>query len=468
MFAIMVLVLARAGELYGVGPWDRNAVLAALDERAQTGIPRHLDHDDGQALQEAVTAALIANPTDGEIASAAMRASFPVVPSVSPVIYDSMPSIDVEMFPAFTLPWKITADVTIDASVDGSRWQRAIDVPRAAGQIAIPLEKLFPRAGRPGFHAVRLRASLRFNGEPGFLPSGDARDLPVLTYGVVGASAAGQRVATILNSAARATANDLVSSLPRVPLDTWLRTIAVTRDGPTVYWTGQWCEARIGADDDQHTSICARAIVGSSPDGGHAELWVKVATVDASGPKPTWTTVPPTVEGLDLIANLARSSGDLGTLPFTLRANSDQWPRAALRVDPRAITFSPELPRPGEPVTIAMEVRNTGTSDLFGARIDVIVADNDSEPALAHRQFVRSIEAGGSVTVKTDARFPRGYGVVEAMVLANSHGALGTLLDGENGSRAAWRIVRPELAPPGFVERMGAAIGCKPDCPEIR
>lgn len=199
MFVIVAMVLTWASELYGLRSPDRNSVLTAFEQRALTGIPRHLDHDEGQELQQAVTAALAANANDGEMAWAALRASFPIVPRVSPVIFDSMPSISVEVLPPFTLPWKITADATIEASLDGSDWRRAIDLPHASGQSQIPIEKLFPRAPRPGFHVVRFRATLHFNGAPGFLPATDARELPVVTYGITGPSAAGQRVAALLN-----------------------------------------------------------------------------------------------------------------------------------------------------------------------------------------------------------------------------------------------------------------------------
>jgi hypothetical protein len=39
-----------------------------------------------------------------------------------------------------------------------------------------------------------------------------------------------------------------------------------------------------------------------------------------------------------------------------------------------------------------------------------------------------------------------------------------TVTRNSNWTFVAWRIVRPDLAPKGFVEAVGAAIGCKPDC----
>jgi hypothetical protein len=109
-------------------------------------------------------------------------------------------------------------------------------------------------------------------------------------------------------------------------------------------------------------------------------------------------------------------------------------------------------------------VKNPGTSDLLGLLMNVVVGDAADGPAFARRQFVRSIPAGESVIVKTDARFPRGYGVISVLALTGADAQFPALTVDSNWSFTAWRIVRPELAPPGFVDRLGAAIGCKPDC----
>lgn len=451
----MIWTSAPSGARVG----DRADVLAALDQRALTGVPRHLDHDEGEELQDAVTAALKANPTDGEMAWAALRASFPIVPRAAPVIYDSMPSIGVETLSPFALPWRVAADVSIDASVDGSGWHHALD--HASRQGPIPIAKLFPTAARPGFHAVRLRATLEFSGQPGFLPASDIRELPVVTYGITGPTPAGQRVDAILMSAARANASDIDRNLPPIPFGTWLRTVAATPGSP-IFWTAAWCVDRTGADDEREPSICARATVGASRQGGHAEVWVKIATVDPSGTKPTWTAVPPTLDGVDLIDG-PRATADLASVPSALRSSVDAWPHASLAL--RAVGVSPATPQPGEPVTIVVQADNTGTSDLIGTGIDLVVGDSDQGPALAHRQFVRSIPAGGSVIVEMQARFPRGYGVVSVLIWPGNHTTFRTLLaDGAEGSATAWRVVRPDLAPPGFATRMGAAIGCIPGC----
>jgi len=463
MFAIAVLTLTWASALEGVRSPDRSALLTALDERVLTGFPKHLDHDEGQDLQAAVTAALAANPNDSELGWAAVRASFAMFAHVSPVFSDGLPSIDIDMLPALTLPWKITADTTIDASVDGSEWRHAKHFPpNAIGMI--PIDKLFPRASRPGFHVVRLRTTLDFHGGPAFLPPSDTRELRPVIYGITGTSPAGQHVAALLNSAARANASDFDPSLPRVPLSAWLRTIAATPGSPPIEWVAQWCEDRPGLEDEQRSSICARTLVGASPEGGHAEIWVKFATVDTSGVKPTLTAITPTLEAVDLIANMRRAKGDLATLPSALRSSSDDWPHAAVLLDPEAIVVSPASPKPGEPVTIAIEVKNPGTSDLLGLLMNVVVGDAADGPAFAQRQFVRSIPAGESVIVKTDARFPRGYGVISVLAMIGADAQFPALMVDSHWSFAAWRIVRPELAPPGFVDRAGAAIGCKPDC----
>ena len=464
--AVALLVLASGTHVFGVRSLDRSELLTALDQRAATGIPRHLDHDDGQELQDAVTAALNANPNDGELAWAALRASFMAVPSASPVIFDSMPTITLEVLPPFMLPWNATADMTLDASVDGSDWQRALDhaMPLVPGALSpIPIPKLFPGAAAPGFHVVRFRATFQFAGGPRLLRTSDTRELPVVTYGITGGLGDGQRLAALLDSAALAKASDFDPGLPKMPLGVWLRTVAGSPSGPTIYWTGHWCDERAGLDDQPKTSICARAMVGASPGVNHGEVWFKIATADTSGPNPTWTAVAPTLEGVDLIAD-SRSTVDLAGLPSALRSSSDEWPHATLVLNPNAIALTPATPKPGEPVTISIELRNTGASDMFGTGIDVTVGD--ATDALAHRQFIRSIPAGQSVIVKTDAVFPRGYGVVTVIALTGADAVFQTLLsDPSRWGRVAWRAVRPDLAPPDFKERMTALIGCTPGCP---
>jgi hypothetical protein len=66
--------------------------------------------------------------------------------------------------------------------------------------------------------------------------------------------------------------------------------------------------------------------------------------------------------------------------------------------------------------------------------------------------------------VKTDVRLPRGYGLVSVLASIGADAQFPALMVDSNWSFVAWRIVRPDLAPKGFVEAVGAAIGCKPDC----
>ena len=466
LLAVAVAVLAWGSELYGRRPLDRDGLLTALQQRAATGVPRHLDHDEGEELQAAVTAALAADPGDNELERAATRASFVLGPRVGPVISDHLPTATIEVLAPLSLSWKTAAAGTIDVSLDGSGWRHAADVQPGVDRIQVPLPKA---AARQGFHVVRFRASLRFTGVPGSTVDRETRDLPARTYGVTGTSAAGQRVAAFLNSAARANAGDLDPALPGVTLDTWLRTVASTGDAPPPIWTAHWCEDRPGAGDQPPSSVCARAMVGSAPDGGHGELWVRVATADVSGDRPTWTPVGPSVEGVDLVATPARSTVTLPELPFALRSMEDDWPRAALSLDARAITLSPAAPRRGEPVAIRTELRNSGRADLYGMTIDVLAFDTP-ERLLLHRRFVRSVPAGGSVVVETTTAFPLGYGGVLVSVMPlTDHVVFAPLMaDGSDGFSHAARLVHPELAPRGYVDRVRASVGCKPGCTNVR
>jgi hypothetical protein len=99
--------------------------------------------------------------------------------------------------------------------------------------------------------AVRLRASLQFQGPPGSSRS-DTRDLLTRTYGVTGTSVAGQRVTTFLDSGPRAYVSTFDPTLPAIPLDTWLHTIVQGPDS-IIVWTGQWCEDRPGVGERQRS-----------------------------------------------------------------------------------------------------------------------------------------------------------------------------------------------------------------------
>jgi hypothetical protein len=470
ILAIVVAVLTWTNELRGgARGLDRAAVLAGLERRALTGMPRHLDHDDGEELQAAVTAALTASPNDAEMAWAAIRGSFSIVPHVGPAISDSMPSIGLEVLAPLSLPWKIATVGTVELSLDGAAW-RAIDLP-PAGHTGVPVEKLFPRAARPGFHLVRLRASLRHRGQPGSLPTDESRELPALTYGVTGISAGGQRVAAFLASGTRATVADFDATLPRVAIDTWLRSATSTSDSPRVSWSGQWCEERPGAGEQPRASVCARGIFGLAQAGGHGEVWVKVAAVDASGDRPTWTALTPSLEGIDLITRQGRSTVTLASLPSALRSAEADWPRAELVLDTTAINLSPGSPRSGEPVTIRTELRNSGTADLYGLTIDVLAFDSPGDGPMVRRRFVRSIPAGDSVAIETPAVFPRGYGGVMVSVMTlTEHSVFPPLMTYSSDGFLAYavRVIRPDLAPPGFADRVRSSIGCQPGCANIR
>ena len=469
MLALASATLTWGSTVPGFRALDREALLAALEQRAATGVPRHLTHDEGEELQAAVTAALIAQPNDGELAWAATRASFAVIPHVGPAVYDASPSIALEVLSPLSLPWTLAISGTIDMSVDGAAWRHAADIAPGPAAIHIPLEKIFPKAGQAGFHVVRLRALLRFRGQPG-APASETRALPARTYGVTGKSAAGQRVTAFLNSAANANASNFDSTLPAMALDTWLRTV-ITGDAPPPIWTGHWCEDRPGVGEQAPASLCARTMIGSAPDGGHAELWVKVATVDTSGDRPTWTAVTPTLEGVDIIAYPRRSTVSLlRDLPFVLRSPRDAWPRAALSLDANAITLTPANPQPGETVAIRTELRNSGSADVYGMTVDVLAFDTKDRMPRFHRRFVRSIPTGQSLVIDTTATFPLGFGgvVVSLMPLTDDTEFTPLLGDDSNGFSAAARLVRPDLAPPGYADLVRATVGCKPGCTTVR
>ena len=463
--AMLTAAPATRGE---TGP-RRDHILAALEQRARTGTPRHLDHDEGEELQLAVAAALKTDPNDTELAWAATRASFAAVPRVSPAIYDAPPSLVIQVLPRFALPWTLAVTGAIEISIDGGGWLHAADLS-AADTIHVPLGNTSLAAARPGFHVVRLRALLTFRGKPATLPETETRELPACTYGITGASPAGQRVGSFLHIPTGAIASDLEPTLPGIPLDAWLRTLAPAGDPPPI-WTAHWCEDRSGTGDRTPGSLCARTMVGSAAARGeHAEVWLKIADVDVAGDRPAWTAVRPTLQGIDLIAHPARTTVDVRDLAVALRSRHEEWPRAALSLDARAIDLSPATPKPGEPVTIRAELRNTGTAALFGLSIDVLAFDTRDRDARIHRRYVRTIPAGESVTIETSTTFPLGFGGVVVTVLPLSQDMeIKPLLDGDPLTLGiAARLVRPDLAPPGYADLVRSTVGCQAGCANVR
>lgn len=466
----IVLGLCSSKVSGGHAPQQRDALLTALQQRAATGVPWHLDHDEGEQLQAAVTAALTATPDDLELAGAATRASVAAVTRVAPAIYDAAPSAAIALLPPLKLPWNVAVAGTIELSLDGSAWKPGAEIPSRVESITVPLQKLFPGAGRPGFHVVRFRAVLRFQGHPGSVPASETRDLRTGTYGVTGTSPAGQRVAAFLTIPTRVIASELDPVLPGIPLDTWMRTVASTGEGPPPIWTTHWCEDRPGSGDIVPASLCARTMIGSSPEHGHGEVWLKIATVDISGDRPAWTAVSPTLEGIDLMMPPHRTTVSLRDLPSALRSLMDGWPRAALALDAGSIVLSPATPRPGELVSIRTELRNNGTADVFGLSIDVLAFDTREREPRLHRRFVRSIPAGESVVIESSATFPLGFGgvVVTVLPLTQESPFSPLMPAGWDSVNGAARLIRPDLAPPGYAALVRATVGCKADCTRVR
>jgi hypothetical protein len=198
---------------------------------------------------------------------------------------------------------------------------------------------------------------------------------------------------------------------------------------------------------------------------------VKIANVDTTLERPAWTAVTPTLVGIDMIAYPARSTVSLlRDLPSAMQSTEDAWPRGALSLDARSITLTPATPKAGEKVAILAEVRNTGTADVHGMTIDVLAFDTKDRDPRLHQTFVRTIPAGQSVVIDTAATFPVGYGgvVVRLMPLTDDT-TFAPLLEGDsNGFSAAARLVRPDLAPPGYADLVRAAVGCKPGCRTVR
>src|SRR5215208_3644417 len=102
----IVLGLSGSEVSGGHAPQERDALLTALQQRAATGVPWHLDHDEGEQLQAAVTAA-----------GAATRASFAAVTRVAPAIDDAAPSAMIELLPPLKLPWNVAVTGTIELSL---------------------------------------------------------------------------------------------------------------------------------------------------------------------------------------------------------------------------------------------------------------------------------------------------------------------------------------------------------------
>jgi hypothetical protein len=439
--------------------WDRARLATALEQLIATGEPRHVNHDEGEELQAALTAAL-ANP-DPDLKALATRASIPIVAQVARPLFspDDPGSLRVRSSRVLILPWSVSYTATLEARVNvnatnPSPWRRIARL--TSGQdMTERLDRVLPRAWlSAGFHDVELRARLEYDALPEGLPREELRTLPAIHYGVSTGTNAARAVTRLVDRGRYASVAQLDAALPDVPLAIWLMQFPPDHPGVDVYWRTEWCSLAThpSGEGQPLNDVCSVATF-QPPQGAVAEVWVKIAdlVVDTDGAH--WTEAGPNLEAA-FLRRSGRAPIRLAMLPVLLGAAEQHWPAPQLVVRSADITTTPPAPRPAQPGTLSAVVTNYGTGDAFGVTIDLIVgsaADGSGQPII-HRRFVRDIPAGGQVELTANVSYPAGYGwiMVHAMVLTEH--AEWPIIDSESpiAQPIAIHVVNAPAAPPGY------------------
>ena len=450
--------------------WDRAQLADALERMIVTGEPRHVDHDEGEDLQAALTAAL-AN-ADPDFKTLATRAAVPIVAQIARPLFtpEDPGSLEVRASRVLTLPWTVTYTATLEARVPGGQWRRVARV--TSGQNAgARLDRVFPRAWlAPGFHDVELRARLEYTDLPEGVPREETRPLPSLHYGVGGAALEGRPVMRIIERGRFASVARLDAGLPDVPLAIWLMQLPYAERGDEAHWTTQWCTlaAHPSGEGQTFSDVCAIAMV-QAPQGIVAEVWVKIADLVMDTDGPHWRETDPSLEGA-FLRRSGRAPVRLALLPTLAAAAESNWPMPALVVRPADLTIKPAAPRPGQPVALSAVISNNGTADALGVTIELIAgstADDIGSPVL-HRRFVRDIPAGGQVELTANVSYPAGYGWIMAHAMLLTDHAAWPVVDAESPivQPVAIRIVNAAAAPSGYsaavCQHAVARVSCGP------
>ena len=446
--------------------WDRARLTDALERLLVSGEPRHVDHDEGQDLQEALTAALAAGG-DPELPWLATRAALPIVVRVIRPLFAATDqgSLEIRAARVLTLPWPVSYTASVEVRVERDVWRRIARVA-STGSATERLDRFLPPAWlAPGLHDIELRARIQYTyaGMPFGLPHEELRPLPSVHYGVWSAAREPELIAGFVDRARAVPVARLDAGLPQVPLEHWLMQLPFGEPGVPPYWHTDWCAfARHPSGEGAAVEdICAVAMF-QWRDAVVLDAWIKVGTVRTDAAAARWIEAEPTFEAAFLRRG-ARAPIRLPRLATLIDAPQHTWPTPALVVRPSDIAIDSRVPVPNRPTTLRAIVTNTGAADAYGVTIDVL-AGSGEEPAL-HRRFVRDVQAGQTAAVTAPVRFPERYAwiMVRTMWLTD-HAEWTVTEESAPDDRVAVRIINAAAAPAGFVKRMCGHVAGRGQC----
>jgi hypothetical protein len=455
--AMAVAASAQAAQRPGAAA-ERAKVIAALERLMLTGEPRHVDHDAGEWLQTAVTAAIKGG--DSDIHRLALRAAVPLLPRISPPVssIQNLPSISVEMPEVLKIPGRAHVKAEIYASVDGGDLFVLEGFPQSGGSIA----PIFPEyARRPGLHHVRLQARITYKSDGALDLSDETRNLTELVYALYDAAVDAQYDARIfVMSPAWIKASSLDPDLPQAPFEGWLATTLArhgSRSDPRD-WLSTFCDERIleaGLQPRSH-DLCTVAYFEAK--GVFGRIWFRTGRIEFGGSEVRWLAEAPTVQAVQLRSSDWVETDRLSALPSLLERPAETWPRGDVSVAPEDVLVTPGR----QAVRISATIRNTGTADARGVYVRVVtgVMPNDTTP----RGFVVDIPARGEARVRFTQPLLSAYAVVlvHAMQISEHTAYDSWTPDPTPDDAIAFRIVNPQKAPKDFVKWVSEQ--CAPIC----
>jgi hypothetical protein len=464
MMAISLVASSHAfsGGERGVG--SRAALIAALEKLMTDGVPRHVDHDEGEWLQSAVNEAI--RQGDAEIERLAIRAAAPVVARiVGPVrSINEPPSLEIDASVILKLPQTVRYVARVSASIDGSEYRVLWEL--RAGQRAG--RKVFtglpPYAMQPGYHHLRLKVHYTF-GDPraeGASSWSEERQLPDLAYALYDLKEVeSAHAAVFLTSPTSTSAQRLDPTLPDIPFTTWLdRTFADLTRNPEHEWRVMYCAERTSELGviPRSGDICS--VMHFQNQSTVGQIWVRTGQISFTKAVPEWRQEPPMLEAITLLET-GTSLDSLSRLESILQSDASTWPMGDVSIDPADIVVEPSTPQAGDTVHVSVNVKNQGLSDLHGVMLELGVATDFDRPLSRH--FVIPIPKQSSKMVTLSVRLPAGYGFVfaHAMQLTEHSPFLSKMADDRDLDDAAYRVVNPKRAPAGYAASLAQACGCR-------
>ena len=436
--------------------WSRTQLVDALERVILTGEPRHVTHDEGQDLDEALKQAL-ASGADAELQWLATRAAVPIAPAIlRPLSSRTRPgALNIRTDRVFTLPWAVEYVADIEGRVDGGPWRTLLRVNAGVSENR-SLDKLLPKSAAiaPGFHALSLRARIRYAKLPAGLPRQETRDLATVHYGVWGsARSSTDAVRPFFDVAASVSGAQLDPALPDEPLSSWLASLPHDAQAHAVLdWHTEWCSVHESMSDEKvvPADVCVVAR-REGPRPAFTEIWMKVGALRSDRDLARWVRQTPTLVAAYLV-NGVRVRVPLSAVSNYLAQPIEAWPSARLVVNAAGITVASPIVVPGVSTALRVLIANMGDADATGVNINVLVASERDLPAL-HRTFVRTIRAGGTVEIETPVTFPAGYGFVDVMVVPG-HDEIGPRTDPRGENHHAMAVINQRAAPAGYLQRI--------------